>query len=58
MKLLPLTTKKRSHAFSDISDYLDEEVVSFDELAEEERHTCCLLANIICGAIFLLLSLV
>jgi len=58
MKLLPLTTKKRSHAFSDISDYLDEEVVSFDELAEEERNACCLFANIICGAIFLLLSLV
>ena len=39
MKLLPLSTKTRPRgAFTDISDYLDKEVVSFDELAEEERN--------------------
>lgn len=57
-KLLPLGTKKRSFgAFSDIPDYLDQEVVSFDELAEEERDTCSLLANMICGTAFLFWSL-
>ncbi len=58
MKAAPEHKDATPGAFTDISDYLDKEVVSFDELAEEERNACCLFANIICGAIFLLLSLV
>ncbi len=58
MKRQPLRPKKRPHVFSDISDYLGEEVVSFDELVEEERDTCCLVASIICGIIFFFLSII
>ncbi len=56
VKWLPLSQKKRSlGAFSDMSDYLDEEIVSLDELAQEERDACNLLVNTVCGVIFLLL---
>lgn len=44
-------------SFKDISDYIDEEVVTFAELSTEERDLCCLLANLICGLSYLGLSL-
>lgn len=52
---LPIRTKKRPF---DAFDYLDEEVVSFEGLAEEDRGICSLLAHMICGIIFLLLCLI
>lgn len=60
MSLLPIGTPKKraSGPFSDMSDHIDTEVVSFQELGQEERDTCCLLANIICGVVFFFLSLV
>lgn len=59
LKLMPMGRKKQPFAsFKDMSDYVDIEIVSFEELAEEERNVCCLLANIICGGIYLTLSLV
>lgn len=58
LRLIPGSKKKPPGGLSDISDYIDEEVVSFDELAAAERNACCLLANITCGAIYLVLSLV
>lgn len=55
---LPFSTRKRSFgSFCDIPDHLDEEVASFDGLADGERHICYLLANVICGIAFLFLSL-
>ncbi|MGI6628412.1 MAG: hypothetical protein ACOX4K_08745 [Bacillota bacterium] len=58
LRLMPVRKKQPFASFMDMSDYVDIEIVSFEELAEEERNICCLLANIICGAIYLTLSLV
>ncbi|MGI6358373.1 MAG: hypothetical protein ACOX2K_06755 [Bacillota bacterium] len=44
-------------SFSDMSDHIDEDIVSFEELIEEERHACCLLANLLCSIVFFALSL-
>jgi hypothetical protein len=49
--------KRSLGALNDMSDYLDEEVISFAELTVEERETCRLLANTTCGVTFLVLSL-
>lgn len=49
--------KPRSLPFGGMAEHIDHEVVTFDELAEQERNTCSLLANIICGIIFFTLSL-
>ena len=39
-------------------DYTDEEIVSFDELEDDEKDICSLLANLICFVLFLILSFV
>lgn len=59
LKLVPMGRRKQPlSGFADMSDYVDTEIVSFEELAEEERDICCLAANIICGTVYLVLSLV
>lgn len=40
----------------DMADYVNEEVVSFDEMEEDEKDFCRLTADLICGAAFLVLS--
>ena len=47
-------TRKRS---SGPFDYVDEEVVTYEGLAQEDRGVCSLLAHVICGIVFLLLSI-
>ena len=44
--------------YGDMMDYTDEEIVSFDELEDDEKDICSLLANLICFALFLILSFV
>lgn len=43
------------HAFS-MSDYTDEEPVSFEDLEDEEKDFCSLMCNVINVAVFLVLS--
>lgn len=45
--------KKRPRGSSDIVDFADEHIVSFDELSDQERAACSLCANLICGLLFL-----
>lgn len=42
----------------DMIDYVDEKIVSFDELDEDEQSWCLLLANGICCVIFLIASMI
>ena len=39
-------------SYTDIVDFADEHIVSFDELSGEERAVCSMSANLICGALF------
>ena len=48
--------KKPMRSFGDMADYIDEEVVSFDELDDDEKDACRFLADIACALIFLVLS--
>ena len=51
--------KKRSkiHSYGDIADYADQHIVSFEELNEEQRELCILMADLVCGVLFLLIAL-
>lgn len=55
---LPTLKKKPARSYGDIMDYTDEEVISFDELEDDEKDVCSMFANLICCLIFLLLSLI
>ena len=49
----------RLHAsLANMSDYMDTDIVPFEELAADEQNICCLVANISCGIAYLVLSLV
>ena len=41
-----------------MADFVDEEVVSFDELEDEEKVVVNLLSNLVTGLIFVFISLV
>lgn len=49
---------KHINSYGDIADYCDEHIISFDELEENDRHMCTLIANLNCGLAFLLISMV
>ena len=53
-----LPHRKPERAYGDMSDYIDEDVVSYDELEDEEKIVCKLLAHIACAALFALMSLI
>jgi len=53
-----LPHRKPERAYGDMSDYIDEEVVSYDELEDEEKIVCKLLAHIACAVLFALMSLI
>lgn len=48
--------KKPKRIRGDLIDFVDEDVVSFDDLERDEKDFCRLVANILCGAAFLILS--
>ncbi len=50
--------KTPERAFGDMIDYVDEPIVSFEELSDEEKDLTLLIANLIAMALFLLASLV
>lgn len=55
----PKKKKEKKRFFSsDIVDFADEKIVSYDELEDDERAVCRLLSNAICGGVFLIPSLI
>lgn len=50
--------KKKKHVQKDMVDFVDEEVVSFDELEDEEKVVVNMLSNLATGLIFVLISIV
>ncbi|MCD8018537.1 MAG: hypothetical protein LUF92_02810 [Clostridiales bacterium] len=50
-------TKKR-HSSKDIADFVDEKIIPFDELEEDEKTVCRFLNHIICGLLYLVPALV
>lgn len=50
--------KPRRHATTDIVDFVDEHITSFDELDEDEQQLCRFASNVISGLIFLIASLI
>lgn len=48
--------RKPRRTYGDMIDYVGEEVVSFDELEEDEKNLCRLAADLLCGIVFLMLS--
>ena len=48
--------KTPERAFGDMIDYVDEPVVSFEELSDEEKDLTLLIANLITTALFILAS--
>ena len=48
--------RKPKRTYGDMSDYVSENVVSFEELEEDEKNACRLAADLLCGVVFLLLS--
>jgi len=49
--------RKPKRSYGDMIDHVDEYVISFDDLEEDEKDFCRLTADVLCGVIFLLLSL-
>jgi len=50
--------KKKKHRTSDIIDFADEKIISFDELEVDEQEACKLASSFITGCIFLLTAIV
>ena len=50
--------KSKRRVGGDIADYVDEHIVSFDELEEGERTACRLAADLLAAALFLAASLI
>ena len=50
--------KEKKHVQKQMVDFVDEEVVSFDELEDEEKVVVNLLSNLATGLIFVVISLV
>lgn len=53
-----LQPKKRPFkTYGDISDHIDDEIVPFEKLTDQEKDLCCLVADFVCFVIFLILAL-
>lgn len=50
--------KKKKHVTKSIVDFADEKIISFSELEDEEKILVRLFGDIICGLIFLIISVV
>ena len=48
--------KTPERAFGDMIDYVDEPIVSFEELSDEEKDLALLISNLIAMALFILVS--
>ena len=49
--------KEKKHVQKQMADFVDEEVVSFDELEDEEKVVVNFLSNMITGLLFVIISL-
>lgn len=62
MVVKPLSTggkkKKAKRRTGDLSDYTEEEVISYGDLEPEERALCRLLSDLLCGGILLIPGIV
>ena len=52
------TKPTKKHAKKDIVDFVDEKIVSFDELDDDERTVVVLFSNLISGLIFVVISII
>lgn len=50
--------KKTQRGGSDLVDFADEHIISFEELCEEERSCCSLTAYLLCAVMYLLVAIV
>lgn len=50
--------KEKPKKRGDIIDFVDEHIVTFDELSDEEQSACILAADVCSGAVFLMASIV
>lgn len=50
--------KEKKHIQKDIADFVDEKIISFDELEEDEKVLVNLLSNLITGLIYVLISFI
>lgn len=50
--------RKKRHSSMDIVDFVDEKVVSFDELEDDEKVVCRFLGDLFCGVLYLIPALV
>ncbi|GHU77217.1 hypothetical protein AGMMS49992_24460 [Clostridia bacterium] len=48
--------RKPKRAYGDMIDYVDENIISFDDLEDVQKDTCRLTADLVCGVVFLALS--
>ena len=53
-----LPHKKPERSYGDMSDYVDEDVVSYSELESDEKYLCRLIANSVCAVIYIGLSFI
>ena len=56
MKLPRAKRKDPPFLTNDIADHLDDDIITFDDLDEEEQNVCVLLADVILAAVCFLLS--
>ena len=50
--------KKPVRSYGDMIDYIDEQPVTFDDLDDAEKDVCCLLSDLACAAVFLVVSFI
>lgn len=50
--------KRKKHHRRDIVDFVDEKIISFEELSYEEQKLCNLISNLTAGSVFIILSLI
>ena len=53
-----LKKKPKKHWKTSMIDFVDEHIVTFDELNEEEQTACLMASNLISGLVFLIVSMV
>ena len=53
-----LPHKKPERSYGDMSDYVDEDVVSYSELESDEKNICRLIANAACAVVYIGLSFI
>lgn len=55
-KLFLRKSKPVISSYGDMSDYVDQEPISFEELEPEEKDACLLVSNALCALIFMVTS--